>query len=101
MNTNVITKPSVRAIFVCAGLLIGGAAWSTDYVAGMGQANAAAGSLAEAPTIVMDAELHAYLHDPAIHVPDNLGNYGEDYRTLFPDRLAARDDRLPQLTSVK
>lgn len=101
MNAEAIIVPTMRMTLLCTGLLVGGAAWSADYAANPVEGNSGGAPLAAAPTLLIDAELHAYLHDPAMHVPDNLGNYGENYRVLYPDHLATHDDRLPQLTSVK
>ena len=101
MNVNAIIVPTIRTTLLCTGLLVSGAVWSTDYAASPVEGSAGGAPLAAAPTLFTDAELNAYLHDPAMHVPDNLGNYGENYRALYPDHLATHDDKLPQLTSVR
>ena len=64
------------------------AVWAADSAAGACTPNAMRAPFTGGAVIMSGAELNAYLHDPALHVPDTLGNYGEDYRALYPNHAA-------------
>jgi hypothetical protein len=78
-----------------------GAAWSAHNAGDTGTPNAMQGSLTAHPVSLTGAWLNAYLHDPAINLPDKLGNYAEDYRAIYPDHVAISRVGLSMPTSVK
>ena len=92
----------MRQVIIAALIVLStGAVWSADNAKGAGTPNAMRGSLTGDPVILTGAELNAYLHDPLINVPDTLGNYGEDYRALYPNHVATSEAGLSKTTSVK
>ncbi len=94
MQSNTTVTWTVRATLICAGLLVGGTAWSgcvEDPVAAetskQDQLKAVNLTASSDPVsaIHLSVRQYKYLHDARIQAPDGLSNYGQDYQAAYPE----------------
>ena len=94
MTASTTITRGAQTTLLCASLFVANGVWSKDCVEGDGSASAFKTSASGAeqhsvtagmqPGAISGAELHAFLHDPALNKGDDLGDYTENFQAAYP-----------------